>query len=267
MQFVQATCRLVIGAALGAVLFSPPGAYAGVDDNPCDGLTGAAFGLCNAYCNAQDCPANPSPSCEVLRRNFERQTGSSVFPCDVTPTPTEGVVTATPTATPTATGVPTATATATVPDATATPVGTSTPIDTATAQPTATQPATATVPATATAIPTGTAAATATPTGVPTGTAAITVTPTGVPTGTAQAGLTCIGDCGGDFVVTVDDLMRGVSIVLGIMAPEDCDEMSQNGMVMDIHMLIRAVINALEGCVEDNGFDDDDGFDDNGDDV
>lgn len=245
MQFVQASCRLMIGTALGAVLFSPPGAHAGNQTNPCDGLTGAAFGLCNAYCNAQNCPANPtSNACDVLRRNFERQTGSSVFPCDVTPTPTQGEVTATPTTTPTATGVPTGTATATAPG-TATPLDTATPIVTATPIETATAIATATAIDTATAIPTGTAAAT--PTGVPTGTAAITVTPTGVPTGTAVA---CIGDCSGDFVVTIDDLMRGTSIVLGIMAPEDCEEMASQGMEMTIHMLVKAVINALEGCVE-----------------
>jgi hypothetical protein len=50
--------------------------------NPCAGLSEGAFGLCNAFCNAQDCPADPHPSCEVLRRNFAKQTGSAVFPCE-----------------------------------------------------------------------------------------------------------------------------------------------------------------------------------------
>ena len=49
----------------------------------CSGLTGAAFGLCNAYCEAQDCDVHPRPSCAHLKRNFERITGSSVFPCDL----------------------------------------------------------------------------------------------------------------------------------------------------------------------------------------
>jgi hypothetical protein len=49
---------------------------------PCDGLTGAAQGLCNAFCVAQDCPNNPDQSCEMLRRNFALQTGSSTFPCE-----------------------------------------------------------------------------------------------------------------------------------------------------------------------------------------
>jgi len=49
----------------------------------CSGLTGAAFGLCNAYCEAQDCDVHPRPSCDNLRRNFARVTGSEVFPCDL----------------------------------------------------------------------------------------------------------------------------------------------------------------------------------------
>jgi len=50
--------------------------------NVCNGLSGAAFGLCTAYCEAQDCDRQPHPSCNQLRRNFQRLTGSSVFPCD-----------------------------------------------------------------------------------------------------------------------------------------------------------------------------------------
>ncbi len=46
------------------------------------GLTGAAFGLCNAYCEAQDCDINDRPSCERLRTNFAKHTGTRVFPCD-----------------------------------------------------------------------------------------------------------------------------------------------------------------------------------------
>ena len=46
------------------------------------GLTGAAFGLCNAYCEAQDCDIHDHPSCERLRTNFAKHTGITVFPCD-----------------------------------------------------------------------------------------------------------------------------------------------------------------------------------------
>jgi hypothetical protein len=48
----------------------------------CSGLQGAAFGLCNAYCEAQDCDVHPRPSCAQLLRNFRRITGMPAFPCD-----------------------------------------------------------------------------------------------------------------------------------------------------------------------------------------
>jgi len=45
----------------------------------CDGQTGAAFGLCNAYCEAMDCDsANPQASqkaCDRVYANFEKHTG------------------------------------------------------------------------------------------------------------------------------------------------------------------------------------------------
>ena len=45
-------------------------------------LTGQAYGLCNAYCEAQDCGVHERVSYERLRRNFERKIGLGVFPCD-----------------------------------------------------------------------------------------------------------------------------------------------------------------------------------------
>jgi hypothetical protein len=52
------------------------------EETVCDGLQGAAFGLCNAYCEAQDCDVHPRPSCAQLLANFSRITGASSFPCD-----------------------------------------------------------------------------------------------------------------------------------------------------------------------------------------
>lgn len=51
----------------------------------CDGQTGAAFGLCNAYCEAMDCDS-PAPhasatACAKVGSHFQRITGSPV-PCD-----------------------------------------------------------------------------------------------------------------------------------------------------------------------------------------
>ena len=49
----------------------------------CDQYSGASYGLCVAYCEAQDCDVNTTqPSCDSLRKNFQKKTGSSTFPCD-----------------------------------------------------------------------------------------------------------------------------------------------------------------------------------------
>lgn len=48
----------------------------------CNGLGGRMWGLCVAYCEAQDCPGSEHPSCEVLRKKLADLTGSAQFPCD-----------------------------------------------------------------------------------------------------------------------------------------------------------------------------------------
>ena len=62
---------------VGAPDASPPS-----QEDDCNGLSGAAFGLCTAYCEAQDCDAFPQASCARLRENFQKVTGTVVFPCD-----------------------------------------------------------------------------------------------------------------------------------------------------------------------------------------
>ena len=52
------------------------------EEQVCNGLGGRLWGLCVAYCEAQDCPGSEHPSCEVLRRKLSDLTGSSFFPCD-----------------------------------------------------------------------------------------------------------------------------------------------------------------------------------------
>jgi len=53
----------------------------------CDAETGAAFGLCNAYCEAMDCDSPnhhaSDNACEHVKRNFERKTGRPL-PCEAT---------------------------------------------------------------------------------------------------------------------------------------------------------------------------------------
>ncbi len=60
-------------------------AYAQGRNGVCSGLSGNAFGLCNAYCEAKSCDSFEnygSPSCTQLRSNFERLPGSPKMPCE-----------------------------------------------------------------------------------------------------------------------------------------------------------------------------------------
>ena len=50
----------------------------------CTGIKGAAFGLCVAFCEANDCDLYPdSQACDVLRENYSKITGEYTFPCEV----------------------------------------------------------------------------------------------------------------------------------------------------------------------------------------
>jgi hypothetical protein len=55
----------------------------------CDGQIGAAFGLCNAYCEAMDCDGHlPQASylaCERVLESFEQITGSEIPSCSGLP--------------------------------------------------------------------------------------------------------------------------------------------------------------------------------------
>ena len=51
----------------------------------CEGQTGAAFGLCNAYCEAMDCdsddPQASDQACVHVLDNFVKLTGTEIPPC------------------------------------------------------------------------------------------------------------------------------------------------------------------------------------------
>ena len=67
----------------GTVIAQTFDGHTPAEEHDCDSLNGAAFGLCVAYCEAQDCDVNlTQPSCPQLRKNFSKKTGSTVFPCD-----------------------------------------------------------------------------------------------------------------------------------------------------------------------------------------
>jgi len=56
------------------------------DENLCDGLNGAAYGLCNAYCNAMKCGTEDQyasdRACERVKNNFFRHSTLQYVPCD-----------------------------------------------------------------------------------------------------------------------------------------------------------------------------------------
>jgi hypothetical protein len=109
---------------------------------------------------------------------------------------------------------------------------------------------------TATASPQMTATATSTGTFVPTQAPTHTLTPTVQPSPTPTVYQTtvptlslCVGDCDGNDVVTVDELVRGVNIALGFAEVEECPAFDENedGSVT-VDELVEAVNAALTGC-------------------
>lgn len=76
---------VVIGA--GSVLAKTPDGQTPAQETVCDMETGAAYGLCNAYCEAMDC-TDPNQrasdqGCESVKENFEKKTGRPL-PCTLT---------------------------------------------------------------------------------------------------------------------------------------------------------------------------------------
>jgi hypothetical protein len=241
------------------------------DEDVCEELSGAAFGLCTAFCEAQDCPAHPDhPSCDELRKNFMKQTGLSTFPCENGALPT---TTATATLTAgegeSATFTPTDTPTQTPPPATATSTqGIGIPVGTATATSTRT-PRVGDVCAGLEDGAFGLCNAFCNAQNCPshpdhpscdelrenfekqTGLstfpcenaagATATITP-------APMGGHCDCDCRDDGIVTVDDLIHGVHIALGSQPMADCPHLIGRVAVLHISDLVAAVADALHGC-------------------
>jgi hypothetical protein len=81
----------------------------------------------------------------------------------------------------------------------------------------------------------------------------VTFTPTSTlvakPTPTATAA-TCLGDCDGDHVVSIDELITGVNIALGSQPASACPALQNADGEVDIARLISAVGKALNGCAE-----------------
>ncbi|HSP96947.1 MAG TPA: dockerin type I domain-containing protein [Candidatus Dormibacteraeota bacterium] len=113
--------------------------------------------------------------------------------------------------------------------------------------PTVTATVTRTPTVTLTVPPGSTDTATPTQTGTPTEVTPPT-SPTDTPTPTPTPP-TCVGDCNGDGMVSVADLIVGVNIALGNQPIANCPAFDVNGDGMvSISELIAAVGNALDGC-------------------
>jgi len=91
--------RLALIPAIAVFLFGGSSGLAQTPDNHapakatvCDGQVGAAFGLCNAYCEAMDCdtdsPRASEKACDVVYQKFAKLTGTPppcACPCLVFP--------------------------------------------------------------------------------------------------------------------------------------------------------------------------------------
>ena len=66
------------------------------EETICDTETGAAFGLCNAYCEAMDCdsatPQASATACTKVKDKFANITGRTALPCETCPPPPPGTV-------------------------------------------------------------------------------------------------------------------------------------------------------------------------------
>jgi hypothetical protein len=64
------------------------------EETICDGETGAAFGLCNAYCEAMDCDSPnaqaSATACSKVKGKFTNVTGRAFLPCEACPPPPPG---------------------------------------------------------------------------------------------------------------------------------------------------------------------------------
>jgi hypothetical protein len=59
----------------------------------------------------------------------------------------------------------------------------------------------------------------------------------------------CVGDCDGNSIVTVDELVKGVNIALGSTDVSECQAFDTDGsQTVTVDELVKGVNNALSGC-------------------
>lgn len=93
MEFIRnVIMRLIIPCIAVTLAFAAGPAFASTPDGEtpavetvCDGLTGAEWGLCNAYCEAMDCdseyPSASDSACERVLSNFQEHADGEDPPC------------------------------------------------------------------------------------------------------------------------------------------------------------------------------------------
>lgn len=93
-KFAWFTFICVLVLAAGSVFAKTPDGKPPSVETICDNEHGAAFGLCNAYCEAMDCTdpnqAASNQGCASVKANFEKKTGRPL-PCLVQ-CPCEGLL-------------------------------------------------------------------------------------------------------------------------------------------------------------------------------
>jgi hypothetical protein len=81
---------------------------------------------------------------------------------------------------------------------------------------------------------------------------AVPLTPTPTPTATevpTASGMTCVGDCGSDGEVTVEELITGTNMALDLTPLSACPVFDANGDgEVTIDEMLQAVNSALSGC-------------------
>ena len=67
----------------------------------------------------------------------------------------------------------------------------------------------------------------------------------------------CVGDCANDDRVTVDELVKGVTIALGHASVDECRAFDRSGNdLVTVDELVAGMNTALNGCVPDSACDD-----------
>jgi len=88
-----------------------------------------------------------------------------------------------------------------------------------------------------------------TPSATPTSSSGATATPSQSPQPTATAEIDCLGDCDGNGLVQIQELIQGVNIALRRADVDQCPAFDADlNDEVTINELIRAVNNALDGC-------------------